>query len=266
MVDLPGERRLIISCIELIRFYFGSSSNFLTKLFLPAANQMRDIIYELSSALSQIVATTHSPYLIDLSRKPRQVLNRFHGDDKESVSRSFSVTDKFKELQGDDKFYVKMILKIDDHISRSFFTKHVIIVEGDTEDIAIREALTRLPETQRLKIRADFEVVKARGKASIIGLAKYLKALDVEFTVIHDRDAGVDGAEKFNQPILAAAGGPDSVIVLEECVEDVLGYAAPKAEKPSVAFSKTLDWGDDWKDVPEKFRAVLVRAFAGYIE
>ncbi|MFJ3048424.1 AAA family ATPase [Herbaspirillum chlorophenolicum] len=231
-----------------------------------AANQMRDIIYELSSAQSQIVATTHSPYLIDLSRKPRQVLNRFRGDDKESVCRSFSVTDKFKELQGDDKFYVKMILKIDDHISRSFFTKHVIIVEGDTEDIVIREALTRLPEAQRLKIRSDFEVVKARGKASIIGLAKYLKALDVDFTVIHDRDAGVDGAEKFNQPILTAAGGPDSVIVLEECVEDVLGYAAPKTEKPSVAFSKTLDWGEDWKDVPEKFRAVLVRAFAGYIE
>jgi len=35
MINLPGERRLIIPCIELIRFYFGSSSNFLTKLFLP---------------------------------------------------------------------------------------------------------------------------------------------------------------------------------------------------------------------------------------
>jgi hypothetical protein len=35
MVDLPGERRLIIPCIELIRFYFGSSSSLLSKLFLP---------------------------------------------------------------------------------------------------------------------------------------------------------------------------------------------------------------------------------------
>ena len=41
-----------------------------------AANQMRDTIYELSSAQSQIVATTHSPYMIDLSRKPRQVLTK----------------------------------------------------------------------------------------------------------------------------------------------------------------------------------------------
>lgn len=35
MVDLPGNRRLIIPCIELIRFYFGSSSGLITKLFLP---------------------------------------------------------------------------------------------------------------------------------------------------------------------------------------------------------------------------------------
>jgi hypothetical protein len=35
MLDLPDNRRLIIPCMELIRFYFGSSSRFITKLFLP---------------------------------------------------------------------------------------------------------------------------------------------------------------------------------------------------------------------------------------
>lgn len=35
MVELSHNRRLIIPCMELIRFYFGSSSNLLTKLFLP---------------------------------------------------------------------------------------------------------------------------------------------------------------------------------------------------------------------------------------
>lgn len=35
MLDLPDNRRLIIPCMELIRFYFGSSSNLITKLFLP---------------------------------------------------------------------------------------------------------------------------------------------------------------------------------------------------------------------------------------
>lgn len=35
MVELSGDRQLIIPCIELIRFYFGSSSGLVTKLFLP---------------------------------------------------------------------------------------------------------------------------------------------------------------------------------------------------------------------------------------
>lgn len=43
MVDLPHNRRLIIPCMELIRFYFGSSSNLLTKLFLPPLS--RDALY-----------------------------------------------------------------------------------------------------------------------------------------------------------------------------------------------------------------------------
>jgi len=44
MVDLPGARRLIVPCMELIRFYFGSSSNLITKLFLPPLE--RDSLYE----------------------------------------------------------------------------------------------------------------------------------------------------------------------------------------------------------------------------
>jgi predicted ATP-dependent endonuclease of OLD family len=232
-----------------------------------AANQMRDTIYELSSAQSQIVATTHSPYMIDLSRKPRQVLNRLRSDAAGTVSNAFSVTDEFIRLSEKDKSYVKMILKMDDYVARAFFTKRVIIVEGDTEDIAIREAIARLPDDRRLRVRSDFEVIKARGKASIIGLANYLKALGVEFTVIHDRDGGVEGAEKFNAPIAAAVGDADRVIVLNECLEDVLGYDAPLSEKPLRAYETTQSWGKNWGDVPQQFRDVLRRAFgAGYLE
>lgn len=43
MVELLPNRRLIIPCMELIRFYFGSSSNLLTKLFLPPLS--RDELY-----------------------------------------------------------------------------------------------------------------------------------------------------------------------------------------------------------------------------
>ncbi len=231
-----------------------------------AANQMRNTIYELSGSHSQIVATTHSPFLIDLSRKPRQVLNRFRCDDTSVESIAFNVSDKFVALSNGDKDYVKMLLRIDDYVSRAFFTKIVILVEGDTEDIVLREALKRLPTDVQSKILTDFEVIKARGKASIIGIARYFHALSISFRVMHDRDAGVEGAEKFNQPILDAVGDPDRVVVLEECIEDILGYDAPSSEKPFSAYKVASAWGSSWGDVPENLRLIVERLFDGYVE
>lgn len=230
-----------------------------------AANQMRDLIYELSDGQSQIIATTHSPYLIDLSRKPRQVLNRFHYDDAHTTVYPLSVTEKFQALQDNDKDQVKMLIKLDDHVSRIFFTRKVIVVEGDTEEVIIKEAIRRMPQAMRCKLLASTELVKARGKAAIIGLVKYLRALDVDFFVIHDRDGGTAGAEVFNGPIAAAVGEADKVIMLEECVEDLLGYPAPGSEKPFKAYQETQRWGDNWNDVPEPLRVILTRAFSPFL-
>lgn len=230
-----------------------------------AANQMRDIIYELSGMSSQIIATTHSPYLIDLSRKPRQILNRFHYESSHTSINPFSVTEKYKQLSENDKSYVKMVMKLDDHMSRIFFTKKVIIVEGDTEEIIFKEALRRVPISSRNKILTNTELVKARGKAAIIGLIKYLSALEVDFIVIHDRDKGVKGAEVFNPIILEAAGSPDKVIVVEECIEDILGCPVPTSEKPFNAYQQTLKWGDGFEEIPEQLKSIMRRIYSSWL-
>lgn len=230
-----------------------------------AANQMRDLIYELSDSSSQIVATTHSPYLIDLSRKPKQVLNRFQYEKGNTSVLPFSVSEEFIKLQNDDKDNVKMIIKLDDHISRIFFTRRVLIVEGDTEEVIIKEAIRRMPVEMKAKILSGSELIKARGKAAIIGLIKYLKALNVDFVVIHDRDKGIEGAEKFNEPIRISVGNDKKIFVLEECVEDFLGYPTPSSEKPFNAYKQTIKWGDNWEDVPEKLRNLLKQAYSPLI-
>lgn len=226
-----------------------------------AANQMRDAIYELSGNESQIVATTHSPYVIDLSRKPMQVLNRFSLLNESIEVQPFNVTDAFNSLQDTDREYVKMIMRIDDHVSRVFFTKRIVVVEGDTEDIVIRETLNRLERSKRLSVFANTEVIKARGKASIIGLSKYLRAMGITPFIIHDRDGGNINAERFNGPIENVVG-KGNVIQLEECIEDILGYTPPSGEKPFTAYALTKKWGDNWTDVPEKWRNVVEKAFA----
>jgi len=242
--------RSLIICFEEPEIYLHPS----------AANQMRDAIYELSSSNSQIIASTHSPFMIDISRKPNQVLNRLIADGNSVNCNTFSVSKSFKELQGDDKSYVKMILKIDDHVARAFYTNNVIIIEGDTEDILIRESLSRLPKETYRNIISNFEIIKARGKASIIGLVKYLTSMGIHPIVVHDRDNGIEGAVKFNQPIRDALNGKGRVVEMHENVEDVIGYVATY-EKPFKAFQQTKVWGSEWNDIPENWRIKMREIF-----
>ncbi len=235
-----------------------------TYLHPSAANQMREAIYELSSNTTQIIATTHSPYIIDLSRKPNQVLSRMFNCGNHVECHTFSVTEKFKALQESDKDYVKMVLKIDNHVARMFFTKTVIIIEGDTEDILIKETLRRLDRSKYFKILSDFEIIKARGKASIIGIVKYLTSMGIKPIVVHDLDSGEPNAEKYNQPILDALGNNGRVVTMKNNVEQELGYAA-NSEKPFNAYKKSLEWTDNWDDLPENWRIKMGQIFDQYI-
>lgn len=248
--------RSLIVCFEEPEIYLHPS----------AANQMRDAIYELSGKESQIVATTHSPFIIDLSRKPKQILNSLRLETTGIKSTPFNVTEAYKVLDADNKAHVKMILRVDEHVARMFFTKHIVIVEGDTEEVVIKETLKRLPKEQYLRIVSDFEIIKARGKASIIGLTKYLVAMGLAPIVVHDRDGGVAGAEVFNQPIADALGVVGKVVQMHENIEDEIGYAAPTYDKPFKAYQETQKWGDEWENVPENWKKKMLEIFGDYIE
>lgn len=99
-----------------------------------AINKMRDTIYNLAeNANNQIVCTTHSPYMIDISKKPSQVLNSLWTTIKDDMSEDgkaevvesmpFNVTDEFIKLQEDSKENIKMILKLMSQLPDVFLSK-----------------------------------------------------------------------------------------------------------------------------------------------
>jgi predicted ATP-dependent endonuclease of OLD family len=245
-----------------------------------AANQMRDTIYELAAARgNQIVCTTHSPYMIDLSKKPSQILNNlFRVSDQIRVGEheviiekiqcfAFNTSEEFRKLQAEDQTYVKMLLKVDDYIAKVFFVKNVLIIEGDTEDIVLRESLQRMPESIRKRIESEWQIVKARGKATIISLVKYLKAMGIQPYVIHDEDKGNEKAESYNRPILEALGDSSKRVMLSNCIEDVLGYPAPSNEKPYYAYKHISgNWGDSWDTLPQQWKDVIYKVFSNYFK
>mgnify|MGYP003575398801 CR=1 FL=1 len=233
-----------------------------------AAALMRDKIYELAtSSNSKIICTTHSPYMIDLSKKideadfPKQILNLLKLEYNNEVnyevcnSTAFNTSKAYIDLRAQEKDFVKFILKIDDYVAKVFFCKKVIIVEGDTEDVLFKETVDRLPDEKRKAFLYNYQIIKARGKASIISLVKYLSALSINCFVIHDEDTE-DGATKFNNPILAALGNDESRrLMVKYTIEDLLEYPEPKNEKPYKMYHHiNQTWGKDWENIPEKWR------------
>ena len=235
-----------------------------------AISKMRDTIYGLAeTGNNQIVCTTHSPYMIDLNKKPKQTLNslylitqKLNGSNALTVeSVPFNITKEFLELQDDEKNYIKMLLRVEDAIAKCFFVKKVLIVEGDTEQVVLSETINKLPEDLKSEILADWYILRARGKAAIIPLIKYLRAMQIDIYVMHDKDEHTPGAVVFNEPIRQALNKDSHLFVLENCVEDVLGYSAPSSDKPYRAYCYINENWNEWKDVNAKWKIVMQHIF-----
>lgn len=249
-------KRTTIFCFEEPEIY----------LHPAAANQMRDSIYDLAGPGCQIVATTHSPYMINLGTDKNVSLTKFSFDEEGySRTNSFNLEAAFNKLAADEKLYLKMQLKVDDYVSRMFFAKKTVFFEGDTEEVVLRETLRRLSAEDRARVVGACEFIRGRGKAVFVSMAKYLNVLGLDYVIVHDRDKGVAKAEEMNAHILAAAGSARQ-IMLEECVEDVLGYPPPGAEKPYAAFRYiNSNWGSDFDSIPKAWRDVFVGICAPYL-
>lgn len=239
-----------------------------------AAIKMREEIYKLaSSEFNQIVCTTHSPYMIDLSNKEDQVLNKLWLAPKEIPTLlgqcehdvvcacAFNIEEAYKAIVADEKTYVKMLLKMDESIVKGLFIGKILIVEGDTECVVIEKTLELMPEIKRHMIEFGWEIVRARGKAAIIPLAKYLRAMSINFKVMHDLDYETEGAAIFNAPIVTAVGDANSVYGVENCIEDILGYQPPSKDKPYKSYQHISANWHTYEDVPDRWKNLLEDIF-----
>jgi putative ATP-dependent endonuclease of the OLD family len=217
-----------------------------------AANLLRDTIYALG-ATDQIICNTHSPWMIDLTQEPLSLTKMISNTDSTITCKNYGLTSSFAKLPTDDKLRVKMLQLFDDEISRVFFADRVIIVEGDTEILAIKNTIKIIPEATRKEILFKSQVIRARGKASIISLVKYLQDLGIFPYVMHDRDQGTAGAEVFNAPIATALNGGTRLTLNHENIENTLGYIAPSTDRPFSAFTLTNTW-TTVEDIPIEWK------------
>lgn len=157
------------------------------ELFLhpDAVRSVKELIYLLANeAEFQVMAATHLPLMVDLA-KPHTTLVRV-------INQSNIGTIVYQVPQSlfdaDEREKLKMLNKFDPYVCEAFFSECVVLVEGDTEAIAVRTLLARMKTERGLEPNTNIHIVNCGSKMNIPFFQKVLNHFHINYFVIHDID------------------------------------------------------------------------------
>lgn len=149
-----------------------------------AIRGLSDALYKIGSEMPLIVST-HSPILINLSEKHTS-LQIFRIQSNEAIELYTSDKEKFDE---DDIKNMKILNYVDSFVNEFFFADNIVVVEGDTEYIALKTLM-------KTREQSNYHIIRARGKDTIVTLMKILNQFKSNYTIIHDVDNDKDTITK----------------------------------------------------------------------
>lgn len=143
----------------------------------PTIRSARDSLYEfaLNTPDWQVIATTHSPIFIDLSRDHTSIVRV----DPTSATQHYVSTDKIS-FDTDERTRLQMVRSSNPVVNEFFFYDNIVLVEGPTEQLAVQHVAKLLNE--------PVHVINCVGKANIPLFARILNQFRVPYLVIHDAD------------------------------------------------------------------------------
>lgn len=148
-----------------------------------AIREARRVLYGLpASGNWQVMITTHSPVFIDLASDNTTIV-RVERDSSGEVTGTTLFRPHRANLDNDDRARLKLLNLCDPYVNEFFFGGRIIVVEGDTEYTAFRYIAERVGDEFR-----DLQVIRARGKYTIVSIVKVLNHFGVSFSVLHDSD------------------------------------------------------------------------------
>jgi len=153
------------------------------------AKIFKDTLYSLADDnLFQVIATSHSPSFIDLS-KPNRTLAKLSLDEYKMVNVA-QVSSDIYSMGADDVQRFQALLKFNPYINEVFFADRAILVEGDTEVVTFKLIGEKLVEngilTQEMLSRTS--VVNCAGKATMYIVLNILNNFGIDYSVVHDLD------------------------------------------------------------------------------
>lgn len=143
---------------------------------------LRKALYDLcKDSPFQILCASHSPLLIDIS-KPHTSLVRMVKKDNGTTNIYQVGHDIFSSTE-EIKNQVQMINRFNPYVCESFFADDIIIVEGDTEAIVVRELLAYYAPDK------DLFVLNAGSKNNIPFFQQIFTHFNIKHHIIHDGDS-----------------------------------------------------------------------------
>ncbi len=126
---------------------------------------------------NQVIYTTHSPRFVTIPEYHEVILVR-KGNDGTYVRRS--------DLPTDERRREKLIKELDPERNELFFATRLLLVEGDTEKLALPEY------AKRLNLDLDREgatIVEVGGKRNLLEFARIAASFDIPTGILYDEDS-----------------------------------------------------------------------------
>lgn len=183
----------------------------------------------------QVVMSTHSPVLVDVSENPRALVILRRDDETREIIKTQLQEDPFVEAEGDIDERMMLRAAIDFHptVCEVFFARNAILVEGDSEVALFRHSRKVLNMMKCEDVCPEHTtVVSCAGKWTILPIARLLQAFQIPFKIIHDLDRkGLSDEQLKRKPAihpfkanarLRELAGAHKVFVIQDTLEDIL--------------------------------------------
>jgi len=231
-----------------------------------AIREACDLLYSLPIATKnwQVMVTTHSPCFVDFSRDHTTIVRVERTSEGDVIGTTIFRPER-AHFTGDDKEQLKLLNMCDPYVAEFFFGGKTIIVEGDTEYTAFKSVALMSSEDFK-----DVHIIRARGKATIVSLAKILNQFGTPYAILHDSDLPTyktkDNSERANpawesnRTILETAMQSKAAVrVVASLVNFETAYLGEeyKKEKPYNALSKIKAENSVKEKIQQLFIALL---------
>jgi len=143
----------------------------------PTVRNARESLYDfaLNNPEWQVIATTHSPIFIDLSKDHTTIIRV----DPNSAEQHFVSTDLIS-FDGDERKHLNMVRACNPVVNEFFFYENVVLVEGPTEHLVVKHVADRLG--------LEVHVIDCMGKGNVPLFARVLNHFKMPYIAIHDSD------------------------------------------------------------------------------